>query len=345
MGRREKPIGECSKSLYALAWWLRAAREGAGLTYNDLASRTVYSADTLARAAAGKSVPRRVEVVVAFAEACGADPREASRLWKKARLEESRARNVVEGRERPLDISYVKTFAELHTAIIDLYQRQGSPSYRELVTRAGNRRLSTSTISRVLRRKTVPSRTFLLAFVAACGVTQVHPWEAAWQRANEDRRPGRRVPQNPGLTMTLDVRERVRFVGSRPSSRDLQALLSLLESSAKQTRGLRLTVSAPWDREVSQTERLRAREMLVERAHRDGALSCPKCHTTAVSYESRTGWEPVTCPVCRHRMAQPRRDNTGGADTPSGERPPLPQRSAARKFGYFDAARNGGDRW
>jgi transcriptional regulator with XRE-family HTH domain len=310
MGRRENPIGECSKSLYALASWLRAAREGAGLTYSELASRTEYSEDTLARAAAGRSVPRRAAVVTAFAQACDADPREAMRLWKRARLDESRARNAVEGGQRPLDISYVANFAQLHAAMLDLYQRQGSPPYRQLVTRAGDQgRLSSSAISRVLRRQTVPSLKFLLAFVTACGVTRLRPWETAWQRANEDRRGRARRPRagGAGLTVTLDVRERVRVLEGRATSRDLQMLMSTLELSAKRKRGLKLTVSMPGDKDATHTARVRAREMLLDLAHRSGELSCPRCNTTAAGYDNRFGWMAVSCPDCDYAPPLPRR--------------------------------------
>lgn len=138
MGRREKPISQCSKSLGALATWLRAGRDEAGLTYHQLAARTDFSADTLARAASGCGVPQNLNVVTSYARACGRGTKEAERLWKHARRDEVRAQGVLTGHRGGAHISVVKGFADLHSAIVDLYQDDGSPPLRSLDPRLGS---------------------------------------------------------------------------------------------------------------------------------------------------------------------------------------------------------------
>ncbi|MFE4821908.1 hypothetical protein ACFRFU_36865 [Streptomyces sp. NPDC056704] len=50
-----------------MAIWLRAGRSEAALTYDQLAVRTEFSADTLARAASRRGVPQHPGVVTASA--------------------------------------------------------------------------------------------------------------------------------------------------------------------------------------------------------------------------------------------------------------------------------------
>ncbi|MFE0477028.1 helix-turn-helix domain-containing protein [Streptomyces sp. NPDC058947] len=189
MGRRENPIGACGKALQILASWLRARRQEAGLTFEQLAARTDYSADTLSRAASGSKVPKRLPVVRAFAEACGADPDEAERLWKRARYEERHLRTDSANSYTP-HVDYVTNFAELHAAMLDLYHKEGTLPYRELDRRAGAKGLLPhTTIGRVLHRDAIPSLEFTIAFAWACGVrgTALGAWRRAWDRADDQR--------------------------------------------------------------------------------------------------------------------------------------------------------------
>ncbi|MFI2077576.1 helix-turn-helix domain-containing protein [Streptomyces triculaminicus] len=203
MGRCENPIAPCDKALRALAQWLRKSRTQAGLTYTDLADRTRHlalpggvrvrcSADTLARAASGASIPR-LKTVLAYARSCGADPAEAERLWKRARYQQSLATRRHE--EPAPHIHYVRNFAELRAALLDLYRKDGSRPYKEL-ERASEGALSHSTLARVISGITGrPTREFVLAFAHGCGVRSaaaLNAWGQAWDRAEEQRLKGGR---------------------------------------------------------------------------------------------------------------------------------------------------------
>ncbi|MEU5303311.1 helix-turn-helix domain-containing protein [Streptomyces noursei] len=190
MGRRENPIGARNRSLARLASRLRTWRQEAGLTYAQLAERTPYSAATLSRAASGRSVPA-LEVAVAFAEACGGEPRHAEYLWRWARVDRFESGGK-RRRSRRVNVNLIRDFAELHAGMVELYQLDGSCSYRELESRAFavGERLPRTTIGRFLTRAAVPSRDFVLAFVLACGVgdRELEAWGQAWDRAHRQRR-------------------------------------------------------------------------------------------------------------------------------------------------------------
>lgn len=330
MGRREKSISPCSSSLYALASWLRAGREAAGLTYQQLADRTPFSADTLARAASGSSVPRNVEVVLTHARACGRSPAEAERLWKLARRDEARAAGVLSGQRGGMHISVVKDFADLHSAIVELYQSAGSPALRSLDDRIGGHgRLPHSTVGRVLNGRSRPARPFVLAFAEAVGVrrSEVAEWGKAWDRADRDRRGtrNRRDGQVQG-----DVHDRL-TKHDRVTPRDLQLLMSDLEALAGRAPGIKLLVipEADYTRSYGPASRM-SRELLVDQAQRQGDLSCPRCHRPSFGYDDSQGWRAELCSDCTKPSAPPgaapsEPEPRGNQVLPS-ERPGLPQR-------------------
>ncbi|WP_327709465.1 helix-turn-helix domain-containing protein [Streptomyces sp. NBC_00464] len=292
MGRREKPISQCSKSLGALATWLRAGRDEAGLTYHQLAARTDFSADTLARAASGCGVPQNLNVVTSYARACGRSTKEAERLWKHARRDEVRAQGVLTGHRGGAHISVVKGFADLHSAIVDLYQDDGSPPLRSLDPRLGSvGRLPRSTAGRVLKGRSTPSRDFVLAFAEACGIRRADlaEWGKAWDRADADRSSTRaRHPQNDRL-ITHD----------RITPRDLQLLMSDLESSARKEPGLKLLVDIPHqDSGAGRKSARMTRELLVDQAQRRGELACPQCRRPSFGYNGARGWTAALCADC-----------------------------------------------
>jgi transcriptional regulator with XRE-family HTH domain len=215
MGRREAPVRASSKAMSELALWLRSERSRSGLTYAQLASRTGISAPTLSRATKGGRLPTQT-VVEAFARGCGADVRKATALWRRARYANERS-----GREEPALVlpEYVHNFVQLHAAVRGLYQRVGSPPLRRLeaTTPGQHGRLPHSSVSRMLRGQAIPRRELLLAFVQACATiahVEIGVWEAAWDRANEDRQYDRASSRNraqmngvAGLAQALRVAE------------------------------------------------------------------------------------------------------------------------------------------
>ncbi|MFF7187925.1 helix-turn-helix domain-containing protein [Streptomyces sp. NPDC008222] len=85
MGRREVEIDPLAGPVEELAAALRELRAASGLpTYRQMAARTHYSASVLSRAARGCQLPS-LEVIRAFAEACGADPAPYEQRWRNAR--------------------------------------------------------------------------------------------------------------------------------------------------------------------------------------------------------------------------------------------------------------------
>ncbi|MFI6494700.1 helix-turn-helix domain-containing protein [Streptomyces sp. NPDC050564] len=169
--------------------WLREQRMAAGLNYTQMARRTECSADTLRRAASGRCMPRR-QVVLAYAAACGARTTEAERLWRQARYQQ--AQTVEPLVEQPKHITYVRDFADLHLALVDLHRKSGSRSCRELEERSDGA-LSRSTVWRVLNEQTRrPAKPFVMAFAEVCGVRGIalQAWAHAWDRAEERRTGG-----------------------------------------------------------------------------------------------------------------------------------------------------------
>ncbi len=323
MGRREQPIRPCSRSLYALAAWLRAGREAAGLTYEQLAVGTPFSADTLARAASGSSVPRNLRVVLAYAFTCGLSEAEAERLWKLARRDEARAAGVLSGQRAGRHISVVKDFAELHSAIVELYQSAGSPAVRSLDERIGGHgRLPHSTVSRVLNGQSRPNRPFVLAFAEAVNVrrSELPEWGKAWDRADRDRRStrSRRVPQ-----VQLTKHDRV-------TPRDLQLLMSDLEALASREPGIKLLVvpEAEYPETYGSASRM-TRELMVDQAQRQGDLSCPRCRKPSFGYDDCQGWRAELCTDCM-TVSAPSKSLSGPVPrenlVASSVRPRLPQR-------------------
>ncbi|WP_330455488.1 hypothetical protein OIB37_35780 [Streptomyces sp. NBC_00820] len=335
--------------------WLREGRAAAALTYEQLASRTEFSADTLARAASGRSVPQNPAVVLAYAAACERSTKEAERLWKHARRDEARAQGVVGGHRSGVHISVVKDFADLHSALVDLHHDDGRPPLRSLDARVGGvGRLPHSTVGRVLKGSSTPSRTFVAAFAEACNVrrSELPEWTKAWDRADADRRSSRLRSRRPDTTQRLVFHDRV-------TPRDLQLLMSEMESTSRRTPALKLTVHVPdpASPEADAVARM-SRELLVDQAQRRGELACPRCRRPSFGYSGERGWTSLLCSSCapatRSEAVAPaapadaptlvlRRPGPGpspdrGVDTPTlslrvpGVRPPLPRRQTTRTW-------------
>ncbi|MFG2593655.1 helix-turn-helix domain-containing protein [Streptomyces sp. NPDC048438] len=320
MARRENPVPPCSRSLLALVTWLRNGRSAAALTYEQLSARTEYSADTLARAASGRSVPQNMVVVLAYAAACGLSTKDAERLWKHARRDEARTQGVVSGRRSGVHISVVKDFADLHAAIVDLHHDDGRPPLRSLDARLGGvGRLPHSTVGRVLKGSSTPSRTFVAAFAEACNVrrSELPEWTKAWDRADADRRSSRlRSRRRPTAQQLLTVHDRV-------TPRDLQLLMSELESTARKEPALKILVHVPDPSTADEDAAARmSRELLIDQAQRRGELTCPQCRRPSFGYDDGQGWVPQLCSSCA--PATPAPGLRGVAPpSPSADAPPL----------------------
>ncbi|MEV5295382.1 helix-turn-helix transcriptional regulator [Streptomyces sp. NPDC053741] len=326
MARRENPVPPCSRSLLALVTWLRSGRADAALTYGQLAARTEYSADTLARAASGRSVPQNLTVVLAYAAACGLSTKDAERLWKHARRDEARTQSVLSGHRSGVHISVVKDFADLHGAIVDLHHDDGRPPLRSLDARLdGLGRLPHSTVGRVLKGSSTPTRTFVAAFAEACNVrkSELPEWTKAWDRADADRRSSRlRSRRRPAAQQSLTVHDRV-------TPRDLQLLMSELESTARKEPALKILVHVPDPSTADEDAAARmSRELLIDQAQRRGELACPQCRRPSFGYDDGQGWVPQLCSSCAPTAPVPGLRSVAPS-APGTDAPPLGQDMAA----------------
>ncbi|GAA1963354.1 hypothetical protein [Catenulispora subtropica] len=145
-----------------------------------------------------------VAAVLEYAEAHGA------RLGGPTARRPARATAVPElqtWRSAP-DPRQAAASAELVACMRDLIVWAGSPSYRDLETRAGGR-LPKSTLSEALRHpERLPSREMLRALVGACKAAEDWPkWDAAWTRLSSEmeEKTGKR-PSVPRRGRLPDIR-------------------------------------------------------------------------------------------------------------------------------------------
>jgi transcriptional regulator with XRE-family HTH domain len=185
MCRPEKPLTTSNKALRALQEWLRQMRERTGLGYRALAVRAGCHATTLQRAASGETVPR-LQTVLNYARACDASPDEARLLWKRARYEKTRLARAGRGQPAPRP-QLIRDFADLGAALVELYEKAGSPPLRLMEQRAGGYgALPRSTAHRIVNKQAMPHGIQQFqAYLRACEVpeTEWPGWEAAWTRA------------------------------------------------------------------------------------------------------------------------------------------------------------------
>ncbi|WP_228978591.1 helix-turn-helix transcriptional regulator [Streptomyces sp. DH12] len=185
MGRPEKPLTTANRSLRALQEWLRAQRARTGHDYRALSARAGYHATTLQRAASSETVPP-LPTVLSYARACDASPEEARWLWRRARHEQTRRARGGRERHAPRP-ELVRDFAELVDALIDVYEKAGSPPLRRMERRAGGYgALPASTVRRILKKEAVPQTIDqFAAFLRVCDVPEsdLTAWGFAWARA------------------------------------------------------------------------------------------------------------------------------------------------------------------
>ncbi|MEU6973597.1 helix-turn-helix transcriptional regulator [Kitasatospora aureofaciens] len=84
IGRPERPLDRAAGPIAAFACDLRLLRESAGLTYRKLAEKAGYSHNALAQAAGGARFPS-LDIVLAFAVACGGTEAEWKARWRDAK--------------------------------------------------------------------------------------------------------------------------------------------------------------------------------------------------------------------------------------------------------------------
>ncbi|MGA5207914.1 helix-turn-helix domain-containing protein [Streptomyces variegatus] len=185
MCRPEKPLTTSNQALRELQEWLREMRERTGQGYRALAVRAGCHATTLQRAASGETVPK-LQTVLSYARACDASPEEARRLWKQARYEETRLARGGRGRPAPRP-QLIRDFVDLGAALVELYEKAGSPPLRIMEQRAGGYgSLPRSSAYRIVNKQAMPHglRQFQ-AYLRACEVPEAEwpDWEIAWTRA------------------------------------------------------------------------------------------------------------------------------------------------------------------
>ncbi|MGD9482855.1 helix-turn-helix transcriptional regulator [Streptomyces sp. TRM70308] len=206
MPRPEKPVATGNRALRDLAEWLRDQRARTGQGYRALAVRAGCHATTLQRAASGERVPR-LQTVLIYARACDASPEEARRLWREARYKHTRQLRGGHGLPAPKPL-YVRDFADLAAALLDLYEKAGSPTLRTMEERAGRYGvLPRSTVHRIVRRQTMPAGLGQFrAFLRACEVpeTDWQEWEAAWSRAWRHEKNDRNVITEEPFDFTVE---------------------------------------------------------------------------------------------------------------------------------------------
>jgi transcriptional regulator with XRE-family HTH domain len=196
MGRPEKSITTPNRSLGRLAVWLRNHRRRAGLSYRQLAERTVYSPVTLSRATTGENIPR-LPVVEAFARACGGDVADSRALWREARWEEYRTSAVVHVLEPKLKA--VHTPEDMIAALQYLYHRSGAMPIEEIERRSGGAGLLPhTTLHRMILGETMLQMEQLVAFLKVCEVPEqnrggwLKAWTRAWRRRESEKE--KRIP-------------------------------------------------------------------------------------------------------------------------------------------------------
>ncbi|KOG64698.1 hypothetical protein ADK76_08510 [Streptomyces griseoflavus] len=330
MGRRENPIAPCDKALESLVRWLRGHRTRAGLSYTQLAdrirqlapdagTRPVHcSADTLARAVSGRSMPR-LEVVRAYARACGADAAEAQRLWKQARYRQSA--DAGRPAEPVQHITYVRNFAELRAALLDLYRKDGSRPYTEL-ERASKGVLAHSTISRFVSGVTGrPTRQFVLVFAQMCGMRGValNEWGHAWDRAEERRLAGprHRTLRYPRPIIHYGGTQNIHFYETAGSSGVLRAMVPAAAKYETAGSSGVLRAMAP----VAAKEAWAALTISEWQLGRRASLSKdPSSTTPAPAAERSTRSDPTPASVNYHGSSRPVQRPAPGHDDASPER-------------------------
>ena len=158
------------------------------ITWDQLAPLTGYSATTLRRAASGSTTPKPA-VTLAIAQACGGTADDAATYWKHARRAERRVSQPRSARRRPAPLpEYISTKDQLADALVDLYEKAGSPPVRMMEERGGPHQLPRSTVHRIVTYQALPADPAqLTAYLTACEVPPAAPRRVGRRRAPRPR--------------------------------------------------------------------------------------------------------------------------------------------------------------
>ncbi|MFJ4585175.1 helix-turn-helix domain-containing protein [Streptomyces echinatus] len=191
MARPEAPIDYTVPELGRFGEHLRSMRHAAHLTYRDLASRTIWSAATLKRAASGKTLPSPT-VAVQYVLGCLSvtDDHDAARTVMRLHREATEAVAEARRRSRRSTVLPKPQFArdegDLSGALRDAWRRAGEPSFRAMERAVGGHgALPRSTAHAIAKGRTLPReiRHYIL-FLEACGISgsDLASWIHAWLR-------------------------------------------------------------------------------------------------------------------------------------------------------------------
>lgn len=224
MGRKENPVVRDVPAVGRLADFQRTWRAAAGLTYEDLAHATGWSAAALRNAASGHRPPRR-DVVRDAVTHCGGPGEEVIDLWKEARY---RQRLADTPRPQAPAAPLVRTHGDLAALIRELYELDGAPSMAEMEERT-DRRLGHSAAHRIVTRKIIPvDRQQFEAFLDAVEVQEPQRVECmqTWDRVITLNGPGHLLRKVPHL---WELRQELDLLGTVD---DLVAALDVLRTAA-----------------------------------------------------------------------------------------------------------------
>ena len=159
--RRQSPLPDAVVS--AVSAELQRQREQAGLTYRDLADIAGYSLATVTAACGGRRLPSW-KATRAIVEACGGDADAMRGLYEQACTAEGRPLpESAEAVTDPPDPAEAETPEQLVACMARLRSWAGSPSLAKLNLRSGGH-LPPTTISGVLRRKSLPRRDLVMRY-------------------------------------------------------------------------------------------------------------------------------------------------------------------------------------
>jgi hypothetical protein len=185
-GRPQKPLPDGPAA--AVGAELRRLRERAGLTYRQLADDSEFSLAAVTAACGGRRLPTW-QVTSACTRACGGDEDAMRVLYERACAAVGRQAPAPAVTDPP-DPAGADTPARFVACMAQLRTWAGNPSLATLNERSGGY-LPPSTISGVLRRRSLPRLDLVTRYARACGLPEpaIEDWEKAWKAIKAPERP------------------------------------------------------------------------------------------------------------------------------------------------------------